>query len=117
MNFYNGSASSDVKLQGKRFIHPFFHLCVYFFVCSSNRLCIPSVCVCLREKKSHAGLLEESAGARQNSLTFFFYCKDPVQTVWMHMHVLILNFVAHMYSCTPSHISCESVSTVKTQRS
>ena len=32
LNFYNGSAYLDVKLQGKKFIHPFFHLFVSFFV-------------------------------------------------------------------------------------
>ena len=38
----------------------------------------------------------------------FFCCKDPAQTVWIHMHILVWNFVGHMFSWTPSHISCKS---------
>ena len=28
---------------------------------------------------------------------FCFFCKDPTQTVWMHMYILIWNFVGHNY--------------------
>ena len=49
VNFYNGSASLDVKLQGKCFIHPLFHLFVSFFLCMLMRPFVHTECVCLRK--------------------------------------------------------------------
>ena len=88
---------------------------IYLFVFSSL---MPSFvhteCMCLRKKN----ITCRSSG-RQNGLTcfylsfffffffFFFYCKDPAQTVRMHMH-MIWNFGGHIFSWTPSLISCKS---------
>ena len=67
LTFFYESASLDVKLQDKKFIHPFFHLFVCFFDCSCNSI----VHVYLmhvfkkkkkkkrKKKKSHAGPVEE----------------------------------------------------------
>ena len=60
MNFYNESASLDVKLQGKMFINPFFHL--FAFLCSLVRSFVHIECVCLRKQTSHAGSVESMSG-------------------------------------------------------
>ena len=46
----------------------------------------------------------------------FPFAKILLKLCRMHMHMLIWNFVDHMFPWTPSHISCKSFSTVKTQR-
>ena len=71
--------------------------------------------MCLRqEKKSHAGPVEDKTGSRVIFFYLFIYlfiyfvyhCKDPAQTV--RMHILIWNLSGHMLSYTPSLISCKS---------
>ena len=46
----------------------------------------------------------------------FPFAKILLKLCRMHMHMLIWNFVDHMFPWTPSHISCKSFSIVKTQR-
>ena len=62
MCFYNGPASLDLKIQGKGFIHPFFHLliCCFFFVLFFTHVIIRTYQVHVFMKKmSHAGPEEE----------------------------------------------------------
>ena len=47
---------------------------------------------------------------------FFVFCKDPAKNVRIPKHMLIWNFVGHMFSWSTSNISCKSFSTVKSQR-
>ena len=113
MNFYDRSASLDVKLQGKMFINPVFHLFVCFFVRSWDRSCISSVCV--KENERHMQVQGKSEWVPDKTALLFFLFQRFAQNVRMHMHIQIWKFVGHMYSWTPSHISCKSFSTVKTQ--
>ena len=82
-------------------------------------------CVCMFKKTNVTCRFSgRVSGARQHDLKFvcffvclllfFFYRTDVAQTVRMHM--LIWNFVGHVYSWTPSHTSCKSFYTLKTQR-
>ena len=74
-----------------------------------------------RKKKTYVGSSGRVSGCQTNGLMFFnvfffffffwgggggvflvfffVYCKDPAHTVWMHM--LIWNFVGHIFSWTP----------------
>ena len=104
VNFYNGSASLDVKLQGKSLIHPFFHLFVYFLVRSCDRSCIPSACKQQKKRQKQVRWKNE----RERPYVIFFLLQDPIQTVRMHMRMLVWNCVVHMFSWTPFHISCKS---------
>ena len=180
--FFYESASLDVKLQDKKFIHPFFHL----FVCFFDRSCNSIVHVYLmRMFKTHVTcrssgrvsgcqtkrpyvfffLLQRSCSncvdahahadvelclsyALVDTVTYFmwvfFYCIDPMWKgervpdktairVFFPVAKILLKLcrctctcwcgtvglsgtVGHMFSWTPSHISCESFSTVNTQR-
>ena len=87
------------------FIISFFHLFVCFFVRSCDRSCISSACVQekkTKKKKKKTHVTCKSSGKTKrpfifylfiylfiyicfNYYYFFLYCKDPAQTVQMHI--------------------------------
>ena len=78
---------------------------IYLFVSLFTRAIIHAYQVHVFKKKK----MSCRSSGRQNCLTYLFvfvyYCKDPAQTVRMHM--LIWNFGDHMFSWMWSLISCE----------
>ena len=118
--FYNGSASLDVKLLGKKVYSSFLS-----FICLFAHAIVRAYRVRLfkkkktkkqknkkqkkkknKKKKHHVQVQWKSERVPDKTVLpsfFFFCCKDPAQTVWVHMHMMIWNFVGHIFSWTPSY--------------
>ena len=96
------------------FISSFFLSFICLFLCSLMRSSVHIECVCLRKQMPQVQWKSKRV-PHKRPYVFFFCCKDAAQTVRMHMHMPIWNFVGHMYSSTSSHISCKYFYTVKTK--